>query len=69
MALADPLVSFQKFHWLQKAAEHMIGCVLHNPGYFAHFRAKVLTDCNVRGKRNSPALPVPSFKARTDTCS
>lgn len=36
---------YQKFeyaigHWLQKATEHMIGCVLCSPGCFSLFRAK-----------------------------
>ena len=38
---------YQKFeyavgHWLQKATEHMIGCVLCSPGCFSLFRAKGL---------------------------
>ncbi|CAG2111939.1 unnamed protein product [Medioppia subpectinata] len=43
---------YQKFeyaigHWLQKATEHMIGCVLCSPGCFSLFRAKALMDDNV----------------------
>ncbi|KAG0411073.1 hypothetical protein HPB47_011816 [Ixodes persulcatus] len=49
------MVWFQKFeyamgHWLQKATEHMIGCVLCSPGCFSLFRAKALMDDNVIGK-------------------
>nr|WPA93971.1 chitin synthase 1 [Cacopsylla chinensis] len=47
-----PLAWYQKFeyaigHWLQKATEHMIGCVLCSPGCFSLFRAKALMDDNV----------------------
>ncbi|KAH7639899.1 chitin synthase-like protein 2 [Dermatophagoides farinae] len=46
---------YQKFeyaigHWLQKATEHMIGCVLCSPGCFSLFRAKALMDDNVMRK-------------------
>nr|AUS84047.1 chitin synthase-1 [Tetranychus cinnabarinus] len=46
---------YQKFeyavgHWLQKATEHMIGCVLCSPGCFSLFRAKALMDDNVMSK-------------------
>ncbi|CAB3250071.1 unnamed protein product [Arctia plantaginis] len=37
-------------HWLQKATEHMIGCVLCSPGCFSLFRAKALMDDNVMKK-------------------
>ncbi|XP_029847379.2 chitin synthase chs-2 [Ixodes scapularis] len=52
---SGPMVWFQKFeyamgHWLQKATEHMIGCVLCSPGCFSLFRAKALMDDNVIGK-------------------
>ncbi|XP_065323684.1 chitin synthase chs-2-like [Gordionus sp. m RMFG-2023] len=47
-----PLVWYQKFeyalgHWLQKAAEHMIGCVLCSPGCFSLFRGSALMADNV----------------------
>ncbi|KAL6100193.1 uncharacterized protein ACO6RY_01854 [Pungitius sinensis] len=47
-----PIVWFQKFeyavsHWLQKTAEHVIGCVLCSPGCFSLFRAEALMDDNV----------------------
>ncbi|XP_054721541.1 LOW QUALITY PROTEIN: chitin synthase chs-2-like [Uloborus diversus] len=52
---AGPMVWYQKFeyaigHWLQKATEHMIGCVLCSPGCFSLFRAKALMDDNVMRK-------------------
>ena len=34
-------------HWLQKATEHVIGCVLCSPGCFSMFRAKAIMDDNV----------------------
>ncbi|KAK7069529.1 chitin synthase I, partial [Halocaridina rubra] len=34
-------------HWLQKATEHVIGCVLCSPGCFSLFRGKALMDDNV----------------------
>lgn len=37
-------------HWLQKATEHMIGCVLCSPGCFSLFRGKALMDDNVMKK-------------------
>ena len=44
-----PVVWYQKFdyavgHWLQKAAEHILGCVLCCPGCFSVFRAKALNN-------------------------
>mgnify|MGYP002715441805 CR=1 FL=1 len=52
---SGPLVWYQMFeyavsHWLQKAAEHMFGCVLCSPGCFSLFRAKALRDTNVMHK-------------------
>ncbi|XP_065572052.1 chitin synthase chs-2-like isoform X2 [Artemia franciscana] len=49
---SGPMVWYQKFeyaigHWLQKATEHVIGCVLCSPGCFSLFRAKALMDDNV----------------------
>ena len=49
------MIWYQKFeyaisHWLQKATEHMIGCVLCSPGCFSMFRASSLMDDNVMGK-------------------
>ncbi|XP_033728584.1 chitin synthase chs-2-like isoform X2 [Pecten maximus] len=50
-----PMIWYQKFeyaisHWLQKATEHMIGCVLCSPGCFSLFRASSLMDDNVMRK-------------------
>ncbi|XP_075914311.1 chitin synthase chs-2-like isoform X2 [Petromyzon marinus] len=47
-----PLLWYQKFeyavgHWLQKTAEHVLGCVLCSPGCFSLFRAKAIMDDNV----------------------
>lgn len=52
---AGPMVWYQMFeyaigHWLQKATEHMIGCVLCSPGCFSLFRGKALMDDNVMKK-------------------
>ena len=46
------MVWYQKFeyaisHWLQKSAEHVLGCVLCSPGCFSLFRASALMDDNV----------------------
>ncbi|XP_076442789.1 chitin synthase chs-2-like [Babylonia areolata] len=46
------MVWYQKFeyavsHWLQKATEHVFGCVLCSPGCFSLFRASALMDDNV----------------------
>lgn len=46
------MVWYQKFeyavgHWLQKATEHMIGCVMCSPGCFSLFRSYALMDDNV----------------------
>ncbi|XP_052804939.1 uncharacterized protein LOC128234627 isoform X2 [Mya arenaria] len=50
-----PVVLFQKFeyaiaHWLQKATEHVLGCVLCSPGCFSMFRGSALMDDNVMKK-------------------
>ncbi|XP_076822110.1 chitin synthase chs-2-like [Clavelina lepadiformis] len=49
---SGPVVWFQKFeyavgHWLQKTAEHVLGCVLCSPGCFSLFRGEALVDTNV----------------------
>ena len=46
---SGPLVWYQKFdyaigHWFQKAAEHILGCVLCCPGCFSVFRAEALKE-------------------------
>ncbi|XP_067931051.1 chitin synthase-like [Watersipora subatra] len=50
-----PLIWYQKFeyaiaHWLQKATEHVLGCVLCSPGCFSLFRAEALMSDNVMAK-------------------
>lgn len=52
---SGPMMWYQMFeyaigHWLQKATEHMIGCVLCSPGCFSLFRGKALMDDNVMAK-------------------
>ncbi|UXI14105.1 chitin synthase 1 [Sarcoptes scabiei] len=52
---SGPIVWYQKFeyamgHWLQKATEHVIGCVLCSPGCFSLFRARALMDKSVMNK-------------------
>ncbi|XP_046559999.1 uncharacterized protein LOC124269013 [Haliotis rubra] len=47
-----PMVWYQQFeysvgHWLQKAAEHVFGCVMCCPGCFSLFRGSALMDDNV----------------------
>ena len=49
---SGPMAWYQLFeyaigHWLQKATEHMIGCVMCSPGCFSLFRGKALMDDNV----------------------
>ncbi|XP_037268092.2 chitin synthase chs-2 isoform X3 [Rhipicephalus microplus] len=49
---AGPMVWYQKFeyaigHWLQKATEHVLGCVLCSPGCFSLFRSEALMANNV----------------------
>jgi chitin synthase len=53
------MVWYQKFeyaisHWLQKATEHMIGCVLCSPGCFSLFRGAALMDDNVMKRYTTP---------------
>lgn len=55
------MVWYQKFeyaigHWLQKATEHMIGCVLCSPGCFSLFRGKALMDDNVMKKYTTKSI-------------
>ncbi|KAI3384530.1 hypothetical protein SNEBB_003598 [Seison nebaliae] len=49
---SGPMVWYQKFeyaigHWLQKAAEHKLGCVMCSPGCFSLFRGSSLMDDKV----------------------
>ena len=59
MLIVGPMVWYQKFeyaisHWLQKATEHVLGCVLCSPGCFSLFRAKALMDDNVAKRYTTP---------------
>ncbi|KAL3836166.1 hypothetical protein ACJMK2_021608 [Sinanodonta woodiana] len=52
---SGPIVWYQQFeyataHWLQKATEHVLGCVLCSPGCFSLFRGSALMDDNVMRK-------------------
>ncbi|XP_076437341.1 uncharacterized protein LOC143276616 isoform X2 [Babylonia areolata] len=52
---SGPLVWYQMFeyaigHWMQKATEHVLGCVLCSPGCFSLFRGSALMDDNVMRK-------------------
>ncbi|XP_062590686.1 chitin synthase chs-2-like [Saccostrea cucullata] len=49
---SGPIIWYQEFeyaigHWLQKATEHVFGCVLCAPGCFSLFRGSALMDDNV----------------------
>ena len=53
------MVWYQKFeyamgHWMQKATEHVLGCVLCTPGCFSLFRGACLIDDNVMRKYATP---------------
>ena len=43
-------------HWLQKATEHVMGCVLCSPGCFSLFRAEAIMDENVMRTRDAIAI-------------
>ncbi|XP_036368106.1 chitin synthase chs-2-like [Octopus sinensis] len=63
---SGPVLWYQRFeysisHWLQKATEHVIGCVLCSPGCFSLFRASALMDDNVMRKYASPASEARDF--------
>jgi hypothetical protein len=54
------LTKLVPWHWLQKAAEDMIGCVLCSPGCFSLFRGASLMDDNVM--RKYTALPTEAYQ-------
>ncbi|XP_062266228.1 chitin synthase chs-2-like [Platichthys flesus] len=63
---SGPAVWFQKFeycisHWLQKTAEHVIGCVLCSPGCFSLFRAEALMDDNVMKRYSTKAMEASHY--------
>ena len=54
------LVAYQNFeyavgHWLQKTAEHVLGCVLCSPGCFSLMRVSYLNEVNVMAMYKSLA--------------
>ncbi|XP_052098286.1 uncharacterized protein LOC127733063 [Mytilus californianus] len=56
---SGPMVWYQEFeyavgHWLQKAAEHVFGCVLCCPGCFSLFRGSAVMDDNVLKMYTTP---------------
>ena len=61
----SPLLYYQRFeyaigHWLQKATEHIFGCVLCSPGCFSLIRGKALEE-NTNGKKDSV---IPIYRQR-----
>jgi len=42
-------------HWLQKATEDVLGCVLCSPGCFSLYRGTALMDDNVMRKYATPS--------------
>jgi chitin synthase len=61
-----PMVWYQKFeyaigHWLQKATEHVIGCVLCSPGCFSLFRGEALMDDAVMNKYTAVSTEAKHF--------
>ncbi|XP_056622004.1 chitin synthase chs-2-like [Triplophysa dalaica] len=61
-----PMVWYQKFeyavgHWLQKSAEHVLGCVLCSPGCFSLFRGSALMDDNVMKTYSTKATEASHF--------
>ena len=52
-------------HWLQKATEHVLGCVLCSPGCFSLFRGRALMDANVMKKyTTNPTQPIHFVQVR-----
>ncbi|XP_061164529.1 chitin synthase chs-2-like [Saccostrea echinata] len=56
---SGPMVWYQQFeyaisHWLQKAAENIMGCVLCSPGCFSLFRGSSVMDDNVMRRYTTP---------------
>jgi chitin synthase len=48
-------------HWMQKATEHVIGCVLCSPGCFSLFRGKALMDKSVMRKYTTRATQAQHY--------
>ncbi|XP_067943590.1 chitin synthase chs-2-like [Watersipora subatra] len=63
---SGPMVWYQRFeyaisHWLQKAAEHVLGCVLCAPGAFSLFRGSALMDDNIMNTYSKLATEATHF--------
>ncbi|XP_051580950.1 chitin synthase chs-1-like [Myxocyprinus asiaticus] len=61
-----PTVWYQKFeyavaHWLQKTAEHVLGCVLCSPGCFSLFRGAALIDDNIMKRYTTKATEASQY--------
>ena len=62
------LVAYQRFeyavgHWLQKTAEHVMGCVLCSPGCFSLMRISYLAKPNVMAMYKSlPKTPLQKLQ-------
>ena len=48
-------------HWMQKATEHVIGCVLCSPGCFSLFRGEALMDDAVMNKYTTMSSEAKHF--------
>ena len=63
---SGPMVWYQKFeyalgHWMQKATEHVLGCVLCSPGCFSLFRGSAIMDDNVMKKYTTKSTEASHF--------
>ena len=61
-----PMVWYQQFeyavsHWLQKATEHVIGCVLCSPGCFSLFRGSAILHPDVLDTYTTVATEAKHF--------
>ena len=48
-------------HWMQKASEHVFGCVLCSPGCFSLFRGSTLMDTNVMRRYTTKSTEASHF--------
>ncbi|XP_013395958.1 uncharacterized protein LOC106163037 [Lingula anatina] len=69
---SGPMVWYQKFeyaigHWLQKSAEHVLGCVLCSPGCFSLFRGKAVMEViDIYSNRPTKAIDYLQFDQGED---
>ncbi|XP_013396161.1 uncharacterized protein LOC106163195 [Lingula anatina] len=69
---SGPMVWYQKFeyaigHWLQKSAEHVLGCVLCSPGCFSLFRGKAVMEViDIYSQRPKRAIDYLQFDQGED---